>query len=338
MTLRIEGLNVAVGKTHILHDINLEVRTGEFFCILGNSGCGKSTLLKTIAGFMQEQTGEMMLDDVALHTLAPQKRGTVVVFQDIRLFSNMTVGENVAYPMRIRKTRKADRLKAAEGYLELVQLSGFAGRRVDELSGGQAQRVALARALAAEPRLLLLDEPFSSLDENLRDDMRRLVLDIHEKTGLTTVMVTHDQREALAMSDRLAVVSEGRIVQVGTPDEVYERPASLEIARYFADGDMIEGEVKGGVFAAGGIRIQAACADGRAVAIIRANAVRLGSEGDLFSVRALEYHGQTFRATLEREGVCIHASYAPDGRPQVGGRVHVSLDPERVLFFPRGDI
>ena len=336
MGLKVTHLNVLAGKTHILHDIDLEVESGEFFCFLGSSGCGKSSLIKTIAGLMQEQTGEIVLDGTPLHERAPQKREAIVVFQDLRLFENMTIGENVAYPLRIKGVGKAERLRRAEGYLEQVQLAGFSKRHTGELSGGQAQRVALARALAAEPRLLLLDEPFSSLDENLREDMRALVMSIHRSTGLTTIMVTHDQHEALAMADRIVVMSEGRIVQVGTPKEIYEHPASYEIACYFADGDVLEGATEGGVFRAGGAEgVEISVADGSAprIAVVRESALKIDLGGLPSLVSELRYQGQRRRATLVCGEAKLHCTFAEDAAPRLGETIHLRIDPGKVLFF-----
>lgn len=218
--LDINELTVKLNNNTILDKMSLAVMEGEFLSLLGPSGCGKSTLLKTIAGIHEVSGGTIKLDGEIINDKPAYKRGAVIVFQDMRLFPNMSVAENVAYPLRIRGMKKADRLAKAEDYLEAVQLGGLGGRKVSQLSGGQQQRVALARALAAKPRLMLLDEPFSSLDENLREDMRRLVKDLHSEFGMTTVMVTHDRKEALEMADRVAVMSDGRIEQIGTADEV----------------------------------------------------------------------------------------------------------------------
>lgn len=335
MGLSIVGLNVSVGKTPILCDVNLEVESGEFFCVLGNSGCGKSTLLKTIAGFMQEQTGDIVLDGRKLHALPPQKRGTIVVFQDVRLFSNMSVGENVAYALRLQGMGRKERLERAEGYLEMVQLGGFSRRFVHELSGGQAQRVAIARALAAQPAVLLLDEPFSSLDENLRQDMRELVLRIHRETGITTIMVTHDQREALSLSDRLAVIEGGKIMQVGTPQEVYEQPASLAVASFFADGELLFGEVQQGRFVAGGIEMAAqGQPDGPCVSVVRRHAIAVGAGSTAYVVEALEYRGEELAATFVRGGAQLRCSVPLGSALKVGDEVTVEIDSSKVLFFP----
>ena len=233
MKLEINDLSVDINNNRILSDVTLGIEEREFLVLLGPSGCGKSTLLKTIAGINTVAEGSMVLDGTVLNDVPAHKRGTVIVFQDIRLFPNMTVAENVTYALRVKGIKKKERRKKAGELLGYVQLDGFEDRMPSTLSGGQMQRVALARALAAEPKLMLLDEPFSSLDENLREDMRNLVKDLHRSFGMTTIMVTHDRAEAFSMADRLAVMFEGHIVQTGTPEEILSDPADDRVRLYF---------------------------------------------------------------------------------------------------------
>ncbi len=209
--LNIDNLTVSLNGNVILKNLSLSVNEGEFISLVGSSGCGKSTLLKTIAGINCAESGSIRIDGKLVNDVPAYRRGTVIVFQDMRLFPNMTVADNVAYPLKIRGVGKAERLKKAEELLEDVQLYGLGNRRIWQLSGGQQQRVALARALAAGPNLLLLDEPFSSLDEDLREDMRQLIKSLHKQFGITTIMVTHDIGEAIAMSDRVIRMSSGKI-------------------------------------------------------------------------------------------------------------------------------
>ena len=194
MKLEIKDLSVELNKTRILKGIDLGIEDGEYLSLLGPSGCGKSTLLKTIAGLIPVSGWTVSLGGKIINDVPAYKRGTVIVFQDMRLFPNMTVAENVAYPLRIKGMNKSERLRKAEEYLGYVRLDGLGDRKISRLSGGQQQRVALARALASEPQIVLLDEPFSSLDENLREDMRKLVKDLHRRFHMTTVMVTHDRQ------------------------------------------------------------------------------------------------------------------------------------------------
>lgn len=231
MSLTINHLTVDIEKTPILQEVSLSVADGELLSLLGPSGCGKSTLLKAAAGFIEIAGGQISAGAKRLDHLPPDKRGIVVVFQDLRLFSNMNVIDNVAFPLKMQGMKRAERHEKARYYLEKVQLSGLERRRISQLSGGQQQRVALARGLAADPNVLLLDEPFSSLDENLREDMRQLLLELHREMKNAIVLVTHDRKEALQLSDRIAVMKEGRILQCDKPQEIYKHPANLQIAQ-----------------------------------------------------------------------------------------------------------
>ena len=231
--LSIKDLSVILNGNTVLDGMSLEVRQGEFLSLLGPSGCGKSTLLKTIAGFNDISAGTIELDGEIINDKPAYRRGAVIVFQDMRLFPNMSVAENVAYPLRIKGVKKAERINKAGEFLEAVKLGGLGDRKVSQLSGGQQQRVALARALAAEPRLILLDEPFSSLDENLREDMRKLVKELHREFDMTTVMVTHNRQEALDMADRVSVMFDGKIIATSEPDLLIRDTSDERIRKYF---------------------------------------------------------------------------------------------------------
>ena len=250
MKLEIKNLSVELNRNTIIDGLSMSVSEGEFISLLGPSGCGKSTLLKTIAGINRISGGTISLDGEVINDKPAHKRRAVIVFQDMRLFPNMTVAENVAYSLRLSGMRRAERLARAEELLEAVQLEGLGERKISRLSGGQMQRVALARALAAEPRLLLLDEPFSSLDENLRQDMRSLVKELHREFSMTTILVTHDRQEAFAMADRVAVMFDGRIHAIGSPREVYSGSGDESVSAYFKDFMLVEGVVSQGIFKA----------------------------------------------------------------------------------------
>lgn len=235
MKLKVENLEVTLGKNKILKGVSLDVTKGEFIALLGSSGCGKSTLLKTISGINYAEAGTISLDDEVINDIPAHKRGTVIVFQDIRLFPHMNVIDNVAYSLKVKKVPKDERYRMAKESLADVHLEGYENRRINQLSGGQQQRVALARALAAKPSLLLLDEPFSALDENLRESMRKLVKELHHEYDMTTVMVTHDRKEALEMTDRIAVMFDGQIIQYASPKDILENPVDERIRDYFRD-------------------------------------------------------------------------------------------------------
>lgn len=251
MSLSIENLKVVLQKKEILHGVSLDTKEGEFISLLGASGCGKTTLLKSIAGLLEVEEGEIEIRGKSILAVPPEKRGTVIVFQDLRLFPHMTVEKNIMFPMELRKVPKEEQRKRVKRLLEAVQLDGFEKRKMREMSGGQIQRVALARALAADPMILLLDEPFSGLDEKLRGEMGRLVKKLHEEWKITTILVTHDIREALQMSDRIAWMDAGNILQYDTPQELIEHPANEKVKEYFGRMDYVEGIVKDGRFKSG---------------------------------------------------------------------------------------
>ena len=220
MKLEIEGLCVSLQGSPVLGRLDLGVREGEILALLGPSGCGKSTLLKTIAGLLPTDAGSIRIDGEDMSSVPAHRRGAVIVFQELRLFPHRNVADNIAFPLKMQGVDKKNRRLRVEELLEQIQMTGMADRRISQLSGGQQQRVALARALAAGPRLLLLDEPFSSLDEELRGEMRSLVLRLHREHGMTTVLVTHDKEDARALADRVALMSAGRILRVGAPEEL----------------------------------------------------------------------------------------------------------------------
>ena len=240
MSLKVEKLKVTIQKKEILHGINLEVKQGEFVSLLGSSGCGKTTLLKSIAGLVEVQEGEVWIQGEKATNILPEKRGTIIVFQDLRLFPNMTVEKNIAFPMEIAGVKKDERKKKVEELLAAVQLSGFEKRRIREMSGGQMQRVALARAIVLEPKILCLDEPLSNLDAKLRIDMRMELKRLQKELGITTLYVTHDQEEAMSMSDRILVLNHGALEQAGAPIDIYTHPATRFVAEFVGQSNFID--------------------------------------------------------------------------------------------------
>ena len=231
------------GTVKAVDDISLDIRDGEFFSLLGPSGSGKTTSLRMIAGFDRPTSGSILLYGQDVSNLPPYERDVNTVFQDYALFPHMTVGENVAYGLMIKKVSKLERQKKADEMLDLVRLPGFADRKPAQLSGGQRQRVALARALINHPKVLLLDEPLGALDLKLRQQMQVELKSIQQRVGITFIFVTHDQEEALTMSDRIAVFNLGKIEQVGTPAEVYEHPATTFVASFVGTSNLVSGEV-----------------------------------------------------------------------------------------------
>lgn len=241
--ITIEGISKTFGDVRILNNINLNIKRGEFFSLLGPSGCGKTTLLRIIAGFESPGEGAVLMDGVDVVDLPPNHRQANTVFQNYALFPHLTVYENVAFPLRIKKITKAGIDARVRENLRLVQLESHLHKKPNQLSGGQKQRVAIARALINEPRVLLLDEPLSALDAKLRQHMLIELDELHDKIGITFIYVTHDQQEALSVSDRIAVMNQGDILQVGTPYEIYESPASDFVARFIGETNLFDGIV-----------------------------------------------------------------------------------------------
>jgi putative spermidine/putrescine transport system ATP-binding protein len=242
IAVRMEGVTKRFGDVVAVDGIDLDVREGEFFSMLGPSGSGKTTCLRMIAGFEQPTEGRILLGGQDVSRLAPYEREVNTVFQDYALFPHMNVADNVGYGLMVRKVDRGERRRRVDEALEMVRLEGFGDRKPGQLSGGQRQRVALARSLVLRPRVLLLDEPLGALDLKLRQAMQIELKDIQQEVGLTFIYVTHDQEEALTMSDRLAVFNHGKVEQVGTPADVYERPATGFVAGFVGVSNVLEGE------------------------------------------------------------------------------------------------
>ena len=243
ISIRIEKLTKRFGATTALADIDLSIGPGELFFLLGPSGCGKTTLLRCLAGFHAPDAGRILFGDEDVTALPPHKRNTGMMFQSYALWPHLTVAENVAFGLEERRVARPEIRRQVGEALESVRMGGFADRRPNQLSGGQQQRVALARALVIRPRCLLLDEPLSNLDARLRLEMRAEIRRVCKEFRLTTVYVTHDQKEALSVSDRMAILDAGRILQVGPPREVYRRPASRTVANFMGETDFIPGRL-----------------------------------------------------------------------------------------------
>ncbi|MFQ3261077.1 ABC transporter ATP-binding protein [Reinekea sp.] len=231
------------GRNLVVKDLNLEIAKGEFLTMLGPSGSGKTTCLMMLAGFETATHGDILLDGQPINNIPPYKRGIGMVFQNYALFPHMTVGENLAFPLSVRNMGKSERDEKVKRALEMIQMGEFANRRPAQLSGGQQQRIALARALVFEPELVLMDEPLGALDKQLREHMQFEIKHLHEQLGVTVVYVTHDQSEALTMSDRVAVFDDGRIQQLASPEELYERPQNSFVAQFIGENNRLMGRV-----------------------------------------------------------------------------------------------
>lgn len=279
-TVTLRNLNkiYAQGRVHAVRDVGITVRPGELLCLLGPSGCGKTTVLKMIAGLERPSGGDVLFDGRSVLQTKAERREAVMVFQDQLLFPYMTVGENVSFGLRMRRLDRAEIAHRVSRILSMVQLEGMEDRAPNQLSGGQRQRVALARALVVEPRVLLLDEPLSSLDASLRDEMRELICRLQRELSVTTIFVTHSQTEAVQLADRIALMFEGRIVQIGSSRELYDRPADPAIAAFFGNPNVFPGRKVGEYVETGLGRLRATCdtpQDGQVHLYVRPEAVTI---------------------------------------------------------------
>jgi putative spermidine/putrescine transport system ATP-binding protein len=328
MPAAIEFQNVSrrFGGVRAVDDVSLAIAAGEFFALLGPSGSGKTTCLRLIAGFEQPSSGQVLLDDKDVTGVPPYERNVNTVFQDYALFPHMSVAENVAYGLRVRRVAADERRRRAEEMLALVQLEGLGERSPLQLSGGQKQRVALARALINHPAVLLLDEPLGALDLKLREAMQIELKNLQRKLKITFVYVTHDQGEALSMADRVAVFDRGRIEQLDTPRGLYMRPRTAFVARFVGGANVIEGELAqllAGGRGAFAIRAEAMMLDGGTPAS------RDGMVGCPATVIDVQYHGASSRWQLRTDDGSVLAVVRPEagsapGHYAIGSRVHVS--------------
>ncbi|KOY83833.1 ABC transporter ATP-binding protein [Lysinibacillus macroides] len=243
-SVKIENVSKQFGQVYGVKNLNLDIKAGEFFTFLGPSGCGKTTTLRMIAGFYYPTNGHILFDEQDVTRLPPNKRNIGMVFQNYALFPHMTVDENIAFGLQVRKFSKAEIQHKVDRIRGQVHLATYGKRKINELSGGQQQRVALARALVIEPDILLLDEPLSNLDAKLREETRVEIKRIQSELGITTIYVTHDQMEAMAMSDRIMVMENGDIKQIGTPQEIYHRPINRFVANFIGETNLIEGTIE----------------------------------------------------------------------------------------------
>ncbi len=278
--LEVRSVAKNFGAVQVLKNISLQIAAGEFLTLLGESGSGKTTLLRLIAGFEQPTSGEIWMSGERLDTLPPYKRRVNTVFQNYALFPHLNVRENVAYGLRVKSTPKAEIAGRVEEALRMVKMSSFADARPATLSGGQQQRIALARALINRPQLLLLDEPLSALDANLRKQMQSELKALQREIGIAFLFVTHDQDEAMALSDRIALLRNGALEQIASPREIYSRPATAYTAEFIGQTNLLRGEIKNGVARIGTLRWKTSGAGGTALFSLRPEAIHLAGAGD----------------------------------------------------------
>jgi putative spermidine/putrescine transport system ATP-binding protein len=336
--LTLSGVTKSFGATRAVDSVSLDVPAGTFVCLLGPSGCGKTTLLRMIAGLEDPTEGRIFLGGEDITALPAHQRGFGMVFQSLALFPHLTVSQNIAYPLRIRGTDAAAARKRAEELLDLVQLAGFADRSVAKLSGGQRQRVAIARALAVEPRLFLLDEPLSALDAKLREAMQVELRQLQRRLGITTIVVTHDQREAMTMADLVVVMSGGRIRQSAPPAEVYRRPADVFVADFIGTSNiLVATPVEGGLKVAGGVVPGLSAPAGKVHLSIRPEDITLVPDGGHLSgtvtfVRDLGASVETF---VQAEGVTLVTAHGPASTftPSPGDSVGLLVDTAKAVVL-----
>jgi iron(III) transport system ATP-binding protein len=348
--LVLEGVSKAYGTVWAVRDVTLAVADGEFVTLLGPSGCGKTTTLRMVAGFIRPTAGRIVLDGRVLSAadgsvlLPPERRGMGMVFQSYAVWPHMTVFDNVAYPLRVAGLPRHEVAARTRRTLELVHLEGLAGQHPHQLSGGQQQRVALARALVNEPAVLLLDEPLSNLDAKLREEMRFEIQDLQRRLRITVVYVTHDQGEAMVLSDRIAVMVGGRIVQVGAPDDLYERPADPFVASFLGVANFLGGDVVGtdggaawvrldGLPEADSLRVPGAAPAARVLVCVRPEALVCDPAGPL--------RGQVVRRTYLGNGLdylvrigphTVRLAAGPDLDLRVGEEVRLAV--RRAVLYP----
>jgi sulfate/thiosulfate transport system ATP-binding protein len=353
MNLGIRGLSKRYAGVAALDAVDLEIASGELIALLGPSGSGKTTLLRVIAGLLAPDAGAVRFGERDATRLSLRERNVGFVFQHYALFRHMTVAENIAFGLRSRpRARRPDKATIArrvEELLQLIQLPEHGGRYPEQLSGGQKQRVALARALAIDPSVLLLDEPFGALDAKVRVELRRWLRKLHDQTGQTTVFVTHDQEEALELADRVVILRNGRIEQIGTPDEIYREPASAYVFDFIGRANRIDGDVVGGEFRAHGFALRTAehaaesnatrSADGPAQLYVRPHDLELVDTDAGFAAEVIAAHRRADRITLElhlpgqARSLELDSIANGDAPPAAGARVGVR--PRAWKVYPR---
>ena len=306
------------GDNIIISDLSLDIKEGEFFTLLGPSGCGKTTLLRMIAGFNSIEGGDFYFGETRINDMDPAKRNIGMVFQNYAIFPNMTVEKNVAFGLKNRKLPKEEIASKTDQFLKLMKIDEYLDRMPERLSGGQQQRVALARALAITPDVLLMDEPLSNLDAKLRVEMRTVIKQIQNEVGITTVYVTHDQEEAMAVSDRIAVMNAGDIQQIGTPKVLYQRPANLFVATFIGHTNVIDAELK--------VR------DGKAYLVLPG-----GYETEVPTIRKEEIKDQKVKASIRPEELVVDVNNKEGIKAVIDDAVFLGLNTHYFVHFENGE-
>ncbi|MCC0634310.1 ABC transporter ATP-binding protein [Clostridioides sp. ZZV15-6388] len=340
-SVKLINLCKSFNKIKVLNNMNLDIKEGEIVSLLGPSGCGKSTTLKLIAGILHPDYGDILLNNESVLDIPIGKRDTVIVFQDCLLFPHMTLYENIEFGLKMKKINKNIRQSKVNELINLVKLKGYENKYPNELSGGQQQRVAIARSLAINPKVLLLDEPFSNLDINLRNEMREFVLGLQKHLKITTVLVTHDKEEALMMSDRIAVMLNGEVKQFDKPDNLYENPKSKEVANIFGEKNYLIGNIRNGEFVNDIISIKldkykninidnVELMIPKESIILKAINNDVGREGIILRKR---YAGDKIYYDVDIDGTVLKAS-SNNNLYEINEKVNVFIEQRKILFFP----
>jgi ABC-type Fe3+/spermidine/putrescine transport system ATPase subunit len=340
VTVQLQDLSKIYPKSDApsVERVNLSIASGSLFAMLGPSGCGKTTTLKMIAGLLEPTAGEILFDDRRVTRVPAERRNAAMVFQKPLLFPNMKIGDNVAFGLRMRHVEAAEIKARVKRMLALVRLPDVEGRRPGELSGGQEQRISLARALVTNPDVILLDEPLSQLDANLRVEMRDLVRQVQRELGVTTIFVTHDQEEAMMLADRIALMLDGRLIQVDEPAHFYQQPASVRVARFFGSKNFVPGRVVAGRFesALATFEVGHEMPQDGTVLTIRQEAIEVGPGPNTFTARVLRsmYLGTLFRVWVETAAGEIEFTAPPGHAFRDGDELALRFPPEHIWVFP----
>lgn len=338
-SIKLVNLNKSFGEKLVLHNINLEIQDGELVSLLGVSGCGKSTTLQLIAGLINPNDGDILFNDKSVLNASTGKREATIVFQDYLLFPHMNIYENIEFGLKMRKISKQIRKEKVERLIKLVKLNGYENKYPSELSGGQKQRVAIARTLAIEPKVLLLDEPFSNLDINLRNEMREFVLDLQKKLKITTILVTHDKEEALLMSDKIAVMINGSIEQFDKPLNIYKYPKSKKVANIFGERNYLKGKIENEIFKSDVLELKVKGYKNLATveAMIPKECIKIYSFDNSFGhvgyINKKQYAGdKTFYEICINEHILKCTSTCNEYNQ--GDCVKICIDVDNIVFFP----
>ena len=347
LPIKIQGVTKTYGSIYALNDVDLDIHSGEFLTLLGPSGSGKTTLLMVLAGFNRPDCGSVRFGEREIIRMPPHKRDVGMVFQNYALFPHMDVAANIGFPLKLRGLAKEKIQPRVDEALATVQLEGYGARGVDQLSGGQKQRVALARAIVFNPRILLMDEPLSALDKKLRERMQIELRHLHEKLGMTTVYVTHDQREALTMSDRIAVINDGCLMQLDKPRAIYDQPANAFVANFIGESTLLPVDQNGGAPSFGGVALKLAqgSADGELLLLRPERLIFLddddGAEFNRFTgvVREVVYQGESFLVYITLAGgyeVAVRSvsqRHSIAAAPDVGDQVVLGLHRDETVLI-----